>query len=125
MLANRIAFVEGGRDDVLFLEQYVLLGNYQHDEDRFETFDALAARFPARNGAGGRQRAEEMRKAAQGPSGAGGFGGGRRAKSWRASKSSATPSRASSSAAAACSRAWGSAPTRRSCARRSPKSKPA
>lgn len=41
MLANRIAFVEGGRDDFLFLEQYVLLGNYQKDEDRFETVDEL------------------------------------------------------------------------------------
>ena len=41
MLADRIAFVEGGRDDLLFLEQYVLLGNYQKDEDRFETFDGL------------------------------------------------------------------------------------
>src|SRR6202047_3705734 len=41
MLADRIAFVEGGRDDFVFLEQYVLLGNYQKDEDRFETFDSL------------------------------------------------------------------------------------
>src|SRR5436853_899745 len=41
MLADRIAFVEGGRDDLLFLEQYVLLGNYQKDQDRFETFDGL------------------------------------------------------------------------------------
>src|SRR4029077_2665943 len=41
MLADRIAFVEGGRDDSLFLEQYVLLGNYQKDDDRFETFDGL------------------------------------------------------------------------------------
>src|SRR5580700_11317584 len=41
MLADRIAFVEGGRDDFLFLEHYVLLGNYQKDEDRFETFDGL------------------------------------------------------------------------------------
>jgi hypothetical protein len=41
MLADRIAFVEGGRDDFLFLEQYVLLGNYQKDDDRFETFDGL------------------------------------------------------------------------------------
>jgi hypothetical protein len=41
MLNDRVAFVEAGRDDSLFLEQYVLLGNYQRDEDRFETFDAL------------------------------------------------------------------------------------
>ena len=41
MLVNRIAFVENGRDDSLFLEHYVLLGNYARDQDRFETFDAL------------------------------------------------------------------------------------
>ncbi len=41
MLGDRIAFVEGGRDDLLFLEQYVLLGNYLKDDDRFETFDGL------------------------------------------------------------------------------------
>src|SRR4029077_15753912 len=40
-LANRIVFVEGGRDDSLFLDQYVLLGNYLKDKDRFETFDGL------------------------------------------------------------------------------------
>src|SRR5579864_7191902 len=28
ILSNRLAFVEGGKDDVLFLEQYILLGNY-------------------------------------------------------------------------------------------------
>ena len=41
LLANRIAFVEGGRNDTLFLEHYVLLGNYIHDQDRFETFDSV------------------------------------------------------------------------------------
>lgn len=41
ILNNRLAFVEGGKDDVLFLEQYVLLGNYLRDQDRFETFDAV------------------------------------------------------------------------------------
>jgi hypothetical protein len=45
MLANPVAFVEGGRDDYLFLEQYVLLGNYLRDQDRFETFDALLLDF--------------------------------------------------------------------------------
>ena len=45
MLNNRIAFIEGGRDDLIFLEQYVLLGNYLKDEDRFETFDALMLDF--------------------------------------------------------------------------------
>jgi hypothetical protein len=41
MLANRTVFVEGGRNDTLFLEHYVLLGNYLSDQDRFETFDSL------------------------------------------------------------------------------------
>ena len=45
LLANRIVFVEGGRDDALFLEQYVLLGNYIRDQDRFETFEALLLDF--------------------------------------------------------------------------------
>jgi hypothetical protein len=36
-----LVFVEGGRDDFLCLEQYVLLGNYRQDEDRFEIFDRL------------------------------------------------------------------------------------
>lgn len=45
LLANPIAFVEGGRDDYLFLEQYVLLGNYLRDQDRFETFNALLLDF--------------------------------------------------------------------------------
>jgi len=41
ILPNRIAFVEGGRNDALFLEHYVLLGNYARDPDRFESVDAL------------------------------------------------------------------------------------
>ena len=45
VLNNRLAFVEGGKDDVLFLEQYVLLGNYLKDQDRFETIDALLLDF--------------------------------------------------------------------------------
>jgi len=45
ILNNRLAFVEGGKDDVLFLEQYVLLGNYQKDQDRFETLDAILIDF--------------------------------------------------------------------------------
>jgi len=45
ILNNRLAFVEGGRDDVLFLEQYVLLGNYQRDQDRLETIDAILLDF--------------------------------------------------------------------------------
>jgi hypothetical protein len=45
ILNNRLAFVENGKDDVLFLEQYVLLGNYLRDQDRFETFDAVLLDF--------------------------------------------------------------------------------
>ena len=45
ILNNRLAFVESGKDDVLFLDQYVLLGNYLKDQDRFETFDTLLLDF--------------------------------------------------------------------------------
>jgi class 3 adenylate cyclase len=45
ILNNRLAFVENGKDDVLFLEQYVLLGNYLRDPDRFETVDAFLIDF--------------------------------------------------------------------------------
>src|ERR1035437_5857468 len=45
VLNNRLVFVEAGKDDVLFLDQYVLLGNYPRDQDRFETFDALLLDF--------------------------------------------------------------------------------
>jgi hypothetical protein len=45
ILNVRLAFVEGGKDDVLFLEQYVLLGNYAQDQDRFEVIDDLLLEF--------------------------------------------------------------------------------
>jgi class 3 adenylate cyclase len=45
MLSSRIAFVDSGRDDALFLEQYVLLGNYLRDPDRFEIVDVLFQDF--------------------------------------------------------------------------------
>jgi len=45
VLNTRLVFVEGGKDDTLFLEQYVLLGNYLKDQDRLETFDALFLEF--------------------------------------------------------------------------------
>ena len=45
ILLNRLAFVENGKDDVLFLEQYVLLGNYLRDQDRFDTIDAFLLDF--------------------------------------------------------------------------------
>ena len=45
LLANRLLFVEGGKDDQLFLEHYVLLGNFMRDADRFEVFETLLLEF--------------------------------------------------------------------------------
>ncbi len=45
MLKNRLVFLDGGKDDVHFLEHYVLLGNYSRDPDRFEVMDALFQEF--------------------------------------------------------------------------------
>src|SRR5215475_14859562 len=45
LLKNRIVFLDGGKDDVYFLEHYVLLGNYVRDPDRFEAMDALFQDF--------------------------------------------------------------------------------
>src|SRR5499427_8018787 len=42
---NRLIFLDGGKDDVFFLEYYVLLGNYAKDPDRFEAMDALFQEF--------------------------------------------------------------------------------
>ena len=58
ILNNRLAFVETGKDDVLFLEQYVLLGNYLRDQDRFETFDALFLDFLRESVLAGNQGSE-------------------------------------------------------------------
>src|SRR5579863_3791016 len=41
LLQNRLLFVEGGNDDHILLEHYVLLGNFINDPDRFEVFDAI------------------------------------------------------------------------------------
>jgi hypothetical protein len=41
LLKNRLIFLDGGKDDVYFLEHYVLLGNYSRDPDRFESVDLL------------------------------------------------------------------------------------
>ena len=41
LLKNRLVFLDGGKDDSYFLEQFVLLGNYVRDPDRFEAMDAL------------------------------------------------------------------------------------
>jgi class 3 adenylate cyclase len=45
LLKNRIIFLDGGKDDVYFLEHYVLLGNYARDPDRFEAMDELFQEF--------------------------------------------------------------------------------
>ena len=45
LLQNRCLFVDGGSDDHLFLEHYVLLGNFINDPDRFDVFDALLLDF--------------------------------------------------------------------------------
>jgi len=41
LMRNRLIFLDGGKDDVYFLEHYVLLGNYARDTDRFEGMDIL------------------------------------------------------------------------------------
>src|ERR1700686_1369541 len=45
LLKNRLFFLDGGKDDVFFLEHYILLGNYVRDPDRFEVMDALFNEF--------------------------------------------------------------------------------
>src|SRR5215467_6687289 len=45
LLKNRFIFLDGGKDDSNFLENYVLLGNYVRDADRFEAMDALFQDF--------------------------------------------------------------------------------
>src|SRR6266699_646269 len=42
---NRLIFLDGGKDDLFFLENYVLLGNYVCDSDWFEATDALFQEF--------------------------------------------------------------------------------
>src|SRR5258708_1987323 len=39
MFTNRLLFVEGGRDDRIDLDYYVMLGNYHKDVDRIEIID--------------------------------------------------------------------------------------
>ncbi len=45
LLKNRLVFLDGGKDDVFFLEHYILLGNYVRDADRFEAMDELFQDF--------------------------------------------------------------------------------
>jgi len=42
---NRLIFLDGGKDDVYFLKNYVLLGNYVRDPDRFEVMDGMFQNF--------------------------------------------------------------------------------
>lgn len=52
ILSNRLVFVESGRDDRLFLDHYVLLGNFVRDADRFEVFDQMLTELMSERGAG-------------------------------------------------------------------------
>ena len=45
LLQNRFLFVENGNDEHLFLEHYVLLGNFVNDPDRFDVFDNMLLDF--------------------------------------------------------------------------------
>ncbi|HLK31743.1 MAG TPA: hypothetical protein VKT29_01555, partial [Terriglobales bacterium] len=45
LFLNRLIFTEDGRDDYLNAEHYVMLGNYEHDPDRFPTMHELAGAF--------------------------------------------------------------------------------
>ncbi|HXZ20263.1 MAG TPA: hypothetical protein VEG63_09955, partial [Candidatus Acidoferrales bacterium] len=45
LLSNRLLFVEGGRDDLVMLDNYVLLGNFARDPDRFEVFEDVLRDF--------------------------------------------------------------------------------
>jgi len=50
LLKNRLIFLDSGKDDVFFLEHYVLLGNYVRDPDRFEAMDELFQDFLRESG---------------------------------------------------------------------------
>jgi class 3 adenylate cyclase len=45
LFLNRLLYTEDGRDDYLNAEQYVMLGNYERDPDRFETMQSIACDF--------------------------------------------------------------------------------
>lgn len=45
LLKNRLIFLDGGKDDSFFLENYVLLGNYVRDPDHFDVLDELFQEF--------------------------------------------------------------------------------
>jgi hypothetical protein len=62
LLQNRFLFVEAGNDDHLFLEHYVLLGNFMTDPDRFDVFDSLLRDF-VREFAVAHENVEDLGKA--------------------------------------------------------------
>jgi hypothetical protein len=41
LLQNRLLFVEGGKDDILMLHHYILLGNFPQDPDRVALLDRI------------------------------------------------------------------------------------
>ena len=45
LFLNRLLYTEDGRDDYLNAEQYVMLGNYDRDPDRFDTMQSIACDF--------------------------------------------------------------------------------
>ena len=45
LLLNRLLFTDDGKDDYLNAEQYVMLGNYERDPDRFQRMQEMAASF--------------------------------------------------------------------------------
>lgn len=45
MLLNRLLFTADGRDDYVNAEQYVMLGNYERDADRFQVIQELSVDF--------------------------------------------------------------------------------
>lgn len=45
LLLNRLLFTDDGKDDYLNAEQYVMLGNYERDPDRFQRMQEFAMAF--------------------------------------------------------------------------------
>src|SRR5215831_4092342 len=45
LFLNRLLFTEDGQDNYLNAEHYVMLGNYDHDSDRFQTMQEISAQY--------------------------------------------------------------------------------
>jgi class 3 adenylate cyclase len=45
LFLNRLLFTEDGQDNYLNAEHYVMLGNYDHDRDRFQTMQEISAQY--------------------------------------------------------------------------------